>query len=45
MLFASMVMLTIGYAMVYSAMHGSWEFWKFFFPATSTGTKAAVVPT
>jgi hypothetical protein len=33
MLLAAMVTLIIGYSMVYSALHGSWAFWQFWFPA------------
>lgn len=32
MLFAAMILLTVGYAAVYSALHGNWQFWTYFFP-------------
>lgn len=28
----SLVLMTVGYAMLYSVLHGSWEFWTYFFP-------------
>lgn len=38
MLFTAMILLTIGYTAVYAALHGNWEFWRYFFPR---GTKTA----
>lgn len=35
MLFASVLLMLTGYTMVYSALHGRWEFWRFFFPANA----------
>jgi hypothetical protein len=32
-LFTSIILLVVGYTMVYSAIHGKWQFWRFFFPA------------
>jgi len=29
-----MALLTIGYSMVYAALHGNWQFWKYWFPRT-----------
>lgn len=37
MLFVSMVLLTVGYTMVYSALHGNWQFWTYFFPGQQQG--------
>jgi hypothetical protein len=31
-LFTSLLLLTIGYAMVFSALHGNWQFWTYLFP-------------
>ena len=42
MLFTSMILLTLGYTMVFSALHGNWAFWLYLFPATApTGSLAA----
>lgn len=38
MLFVAMTLLTLGYTMVYSAFHGTWEFWRYFFPRTTPGS-------
>jgi hypothetical protein len=35
MLFTSMILLTLGYTMVYSALHGNWQFWQYFFPGAA----------
>jgi hypothetical protein len=35
MLFVSLVFITVGYAMTYSALHGDWQFWTYFFPKTA----------
>ena len=32
MLFVALVLLTIGYTMIYAALHGNWQFWTYFFP-------------
>ena len=40
MLLAAMVTLIIGYSMVYSALHGSWAFWTFWFPAAQIPANA-----
>ena len=32
MLFASMLLMTVGYAMLYAALHGRWEFWTYLIP-------------
>ena len=32
MLFVSIILMVTGYTMVYSALHGKWEFWRFWFP-------------
>lgn len=39
MLFVSLILLTIGYTMVFAALHGNWQFWSYFFPG------GGVVPT
>ena len=33
MLFISIILMTVGYTMVYAALHGRWQFWTYFFPA------------
>jgi hypothetical protein len=40
MLFMTIILLVTGYTMVYSALHGQWEFWRFFFPAQAPNTTA-----
>lgn len=35
MLFTSLLLISIGYAMVYSAMHGDWQFWTYLFPKSA----------
>lgn len=40
MLFTAMVLMTVGYSMVYSALHGQWQFWTFWFPKN----RAAATP-
>ena len=42
MLFTSIIALTIGYAMMYSALHGHWNFWVYLFPKTQP--PAALAP-
>lgn len=37
MLFAAIIFGVLGYTMIYSALHGKWEFWTFFFPAQAPG--------
>lgn len=32
-----MILATVGYTAVYAALHGNWEFWKYFFPRTTPG--------
>ena len=41
MLFASIVLMVVGYSMLYAALHGRWEFWKFWFPAHPVPSTAA----
>lgn len=50
MLFVGMLLLTVGYTMIYAALHGNWQFWTYFFPkrvqtqsttTPATGTVAA----
>ena len=41
MLFVSILLMVTGYTMIYSALHGRWEFWKYFFPATSVPAPGA----
>jgi hypothetical protein len=47
MLFTSLVLLVVGYTMLYSALHGRWEFWRYFFPSkrvpTLSSTPASAV--
>jgi hypothetical protein len=40
MLLATMVVLIVGYSMVYAALHGDWAFWKYWFPATAVNANA-----
>lgn len=41
MLFVALVLITVGYTMVFAALHGNWQFWTYFFPkATSAATAA-----
>ena len=41
MLFVAMIFLTVGYTAVYAALHGTWQFWIYFFPpGASTQTQA-----
>lgn len=42
MLLMSLVLMTVGYTMVYSVLHGSWEFWTYFFPKKNNTTSASV---
>jgi hypothetical protein len=35
-LFAAMLTLIVAYTMIYSALHGRWQFWTYFFPASSS---------
>lgn len=41
MLFVSMILLTVGYTALYAALHGNWEFWRYFFPRGSKGAPPA----
>jgi hypothetical protein len=34
-LFVALILLTVSYAMIYSALHGQWQFWKYFFAKTA----------
>jgi hypothetical protein len=43
MLFVSIVLMVVGYTMLYSSMHGNWEFWTYFFPKNAP--PAANAPT
>ena len=45
MLFASIVLLVVGYSMVYAAPHGRWEFWKFFFPKSAVPSSSSAKAT
>ena len=49
MLFASMLLMTVGYSMLYAALHGHWEFWRYLIPknapAASGSTTAAAATT
>jgi hypothetical protein len=35
-----MITLILGYTMIYSALHGRWEFWTYFFPAKAAATSS-----
>lgn len=37
MLFTTLILLTLGYSMVYSALHGNWQFWTYWLPKTAPG--------
>ncbi len=43
MLFTSIILMTVGYSMMYSALHGHWNFWVYLFP--SQAPPAALAPT
>jgi putative Mn2+ efflux pump MntP len=34
-LFAALLLVILGYTMVYSSLHGRWDFWRYFFPKTA----------
>jgi len=40
MLLISMLTLILGYTMVYASVHGDWQFWRYFFPATAVDANA-----
>ncbi len=40
MLFVSLIFLTVGYTMVYAALHGNWQFWTYFFPKPAAAATA-----
>lgn len=40
MLFAALIVLTVGYTMLYSAVHGNWAFWTYFFPSKAANPQA-----
>ena len=42
MLFTSLILLVVGYTMLYSALHGKWQFWRYFFPAKATQASTAL---
>jgi hypothetical protein len=42
LLFTAMIVLVLGYTMIYSALHGRWEFWTYFFPAGGASTSQPV---
>lgn len=45
MLFTSIILMTLGYTMVYSALHGRWQFWTYFFPSQPVSpTETTVTP-
>ena len=44
MLFVSILLMVTGYTMIYSALQGKWEFWKFWFPATAVPGAASAAP-
>ena len=37
MLFVSIILTTLGYTMIFSALHGNWQFWTYLFPAQAPG--------
>jgi hypothetical protein len=41
-LFAALLLAILGYTMVFSALHGSWAFWKYFFPKQTAQGQPAV---
>ena len=43
-----MLLMVVGYSMLYAALHGHWEFWRYLIPAKSAaagGAKAAPAAT
>jgi hypothetical protein len=40
-LFVSIILMVTGYTMLYSALHGKWEFWRFWFPNRAPSNAAA----
>lgn len=44
MLFVAMILVTVGYSMVFSALHGQWEFWTFWFPKKAIPLAAGATP-
>lgn len=44
MLFTSLILLVVGYTMVFSALHGRWQFWRYFFPKADTSKAKAATP-
>ena len=45
MLFVSLIFLTVGYTMMYAALHGNWQFWTYFWPKAAATTAAPVTAT
>jgi len=43
-LFTALVLLTVGYSMVYAALHGRWEFWRYWFPASTVAPATPAAP-
>lgn len=35
MLFAALVSLTVAYSMIFAALHGNWQFWRYWLPGTT----------
>jgi hypothetical protein len=31
-LFTSIILMVVGYTMIFSTLHGNWQFWTYFFP-------------
>jgi hypothetical protein len=46
-LFIALALVTVGYTMVFAALHGNWQFWTYFFPkkpnSQAVSTSNAVV--
>jgi hypothetical protein len=40
MLLAAMVVLIVGYSMIYAALHGDWAFWQYWKPAAPVNVNA-----
>jgi hypothetical protein len=43
-LFTSIILMTVGYAMMYSALHGHWNFWIYLFPKSTATVPSALAP-
>ena len=40
MLLAAMVLMIVGYSMIYAAFHGNWQFWQYWLPGSKVNVNA-----